>query len=53
MIEGYMPKQDVADILLDLRNYASIDISCWRDDNAKVALWDLIGQIDLKLKEIM
>lgn len=52
MIEGYIPKQDVADLLLDLRNYITTDIECWGHDSAKQALADIVQEVDNKLKEI-
>jgi hypothetical protein len=52
MIEGYVTKQEVVDMLLDLRNYAGIDAVCFRSEDAKLALNDVIGEIDLKLKEL-
>lgn len=52
MIEGYMPKQDVVDMLLELRYYATIDMSCFQSEAAKAGLADIISQIDSKMKEI-
>jgi hypothetical protein len=49
MIEGYMPKQDVADMLLDLRNYVAAQM----DVNEEIhSPQRIIEEFDLKLKEI-
>lgn len=52
MITGALLKEDVVNMLLDLRNYVAIDQSCFTDDNVKAALGDVIIQIDKKLKEL-
>lgn len=49
MIEGYMPKQDVADMLLDLRNFVAGQF----DVNEEIhSPQRIIEEFDLKLKEI-
>lgn len=45
-------KEDVVNILLDLRKYITTDIQCWGHDAAKQALADVANEIDIKLKEI-
>lgn len=50
MIEGYLPKQDVADLLLDLRNFVAGQF----DENEEIhSPQRIIEEFDLKLKEIM
>lgn len=50
MIEGYIPKQDVADMLLDLRNAFTDLFDGYKGD---VVVKSFEEEIDLKLKEIM
>lgn len=51
-MSGMIEKTKVINLLLDLRNYVTIDIDCWIHDSAKQALLDVVAQIDEKLKEI-
>lgn len=47
-----MTPKEVADLLLDLRNYVSTDAECWGHDAAKQALGDVIDKIDRVLEEV-
>jgi hypothetical protein len=52
VITGALLKEDVVNMLLDLRHYVATDISCYQTEDVKVALNDVLGQIDTKLKEL-
>jgi hypothetical protein len=53
MIVGAMLKEDVVNMLLELRQYVDTDIKCYATEEVKMALNDVLGQIDDKLKGIL
>lgn len=54
MVEGVVgvSKEDIVNILLELRHYVRVDKECWAAQDAKTALQDVANVIDNKLKEI-